>query len=52
MEYRSELASYNKLMAARTTMLEADAVDTDQANVGPHGAYECCWHALNPALSR
>jgi hypothetical protein len=50
MEYKSELESFNKLMAARTTMLDmADGQDSDQDDTK---GYECCWKALNPALSR
>ena len=49
MEYKSELESFTKLMAARTTMLDmADGNDVDQDGKG----YECCWKALNPALAR
>jgi hypothetical protein len=58
--YRSELVSYNKMMARRgvtqqrRTMLSGDAEDSadgeaeDQADTG---AYECCWHAPNSKLA-
>ncbi len=44
------MESFNKLMAARTTMLDmADGEDSDQDDTK---GYECCWKAPNAALAR
>ena len=58
--YKSELLSYQKVMGQQTMMLKgeedypenADGEDVDQEVVTDDGAYECCWHAPNPALAR